>query len=303
MAILSLKHKICSVVPAEHEHEDVSVIVASAGADTDVDWKEYTYHNGEDADPTSSASVAFILFPSCLDEEEEDEVFTFSYPGIPAISIRGESDLGATKVFKVTGMAIWSAKRLSTFLTNYPGMVSGRRVLELGAGTGLAGIVAHHLRASKVVLTDGDAHALQNLRYNVTTNTTITGDSGSIVCPQLIWGERLDAFHSQYGSFDVILACDCIYMNKCIAPFWETVNRMLTIDRRERANVGDEINAPSNSDTGMSAVLVYVNTCPAQDTFDVFAEYAWKYGFEEFNWLDENTVERDVHFFRRQTPL
>ena len=43
------------------------------------------------------------------------------------------------------------------FLTIRPGVVKGCRVLELGAGAGLPGLVAARCGAAEVLLTDGDA--------------------------------------------------------------------------------------------------------------------------------------------------
>jgi len=275
------------IIKEESLKEPVDAVVEEVVLPSDIDWKEYNYHNGNTSeDASSSASPAFVLFPSAEEDEEDDDEFSFKYPGLPEIVLRGESDIGGTKVFKVTGMGIWSAKYLCKFLVSNPQLVQGRQVLELGAGTGLAGIVAHHLGASKVILTDGDLHALQNLRFNATKNT-----SPVVPCPQLIWGEEVEAFHRRYGSFQVILACDCIYMNKCIAPFWETVDRLLS-------GSSDRSESTVAKDDHVQSCLIYINTCPAQDTFDEFAGYAGQYGFEEFYKME--TVVRDVHFFRRK---
>ena len=70
-------------------------------------------------------------------------------------------------------------------------------------------------------------------------------------------------------------------MNKCVEPFWQTVDRMLDRGTNHDISRQDSSDATSPSSPSM---LVYVNTCPSQDTFDEFAEYGLQYGFEEFNW-------------------
>ncbi len=52
-----------------------------------------------------------------------------------------------------TGMTLWeSSKNLCTFLCENPDVVKDKSVIELGAGLGLAGIVAHKLGAKKVLV-------------------------------------------------------------------------------------------------------------------------------------------------------
>lgn len=278
------------VVPALEETSSEATCTDLA---RDVEWKEFNYHNGEGHATSSSTvkeskSAAFQLFPSQCDDDDdvddENDEFSFKYPGLPMITIRGESSMGNTKIFKVTGLGIWSSELLCEYLVKHSDLVRGRRVLELGAGTGLAGIVAHHLGAKRAVLTDGDIHALENMRHNAMQNTTTTtnpdDDDEVLPCPQLIWGDDLGVFAGRYGTFQVLMACDCIYMNKCLQPFWETVDALL-------------------DKTAQSSILVYVNTCPSQATLESFSDAGRSFGMEEFN-DDACTVAQDIHFFRRR---
>merc|ERR1719469_112706 len=60
-----------------------------------------------------------------------------------------------------TGLRMWScALLLARELTKAPELVAGRRVVELGCGCGLAGVVAALLGAS-VVLTDRDPECIE----------------------------------------------------------------------------------------------------------------------------------------------
>ena len=64
------------------------------------------------------------------------------------------------------GVALWpSAMALAHELATRPDEISGRKVLELGAGTGIPGIVAASL-GGRVVQTDRDELALQLCRRN-----------------------------------------------------------------------------------------------------------------------------------------
>ena len=59
---------------------------------------------------------------------------------------------------------------MKDYLLEHPTLLKDKYIVELGAGVGLCGIVAHKLGAKRVLLTDGDKTVLKNLRYNVQRN-------------------------------------------------------------------------------------------------------------------------------------
>jgi Lysine methyltransferase len=64
--------------------------------------------------------------------------------------------------------------------------------------------------SSYVYLTDGDTDALVQLRYNVRQNQR----SDRIHCQQLLWGTAsATAFAQTYGTVDVLLASDIVYVS------------------------------------------------------------------------------------------
>eukprot|EP00756_Hemistasia_phaeocysticola_P045924 Hpha_TRINITY_DN1967_c0_g1::TRINITY_DN1967_c0_g1_i1::g.31054::m.31054 len=90
-----------------------------------------------------------------------------------------------------TGGSCWpSALALSNALAQGEcGQVRGRRVLELGSGTGLVGLVAARLGA-QVCLTDLESEELQKLaQRNVDRNDV----GGSCEVSPLVWGRVPDA--------------------------------------------------------------------------------------------------------------
>jgi len=98
--------------------------------------------------------------------------------------------------------------------------------LELGAGLGLVGIVAHCLGAKQTVLTDGDTNTLKKMRENVKHNFDNGDDDtkNTISCRQLLWGnENSQSLKDAYGTFDTILASDVIYTPTSIDPLFDTV--------------------------------------------------------------------------------
>jgi predicted nicotinamide N-methyase len=189
----------------------------------DVFWREYNVHNiEEDVDQDEQASM-FQIFQ----EEEPLEMIDVSFAHLPPIQVRCQEDYTQS-----TGMALWlGAENLTRWLVEEnPDLVKDKKVLEVGAGVGLCGIAAFHLKASKVVLTDGDLDVLTNLRYNVEHNIITTNNNREehICCQQLIWGKNLQEFQATHGQFDIVLGTDLFYMARSLKPLFTTVDQLLT---------------------------------------------------------------------------
>ncbi|KAL7434788.1 hypothetical protein ACHAXM_004264 [Skeletonema potamos] len=177
----------------------------------------------------------------------------------------------AEQIWQSTGLTLW---RASHYLCEYQiiqhsshsnKLFTGTktRILELGAGLGLNGILAWRLMlllgnnnietfgGQEVCITDGDIDALVHLRENVERNRPRSNSNSSndnhnnsnnneeatsnnnckVTCHQLIWGkESSQKFLSQIAKnrkYNVILASDIIYSAVIVEPLWETVQTLL----------------------------------------------------------------------------
>mmetsp|Transcript_10564 Transcript_10564/g.15917 ORF Transcript_10564/g.15917 Transcript_10564/m.15917 type:complete len:330 (+) Transcript_10564:89-1078(+) len=75
------------------------------------------------------------------------------------------------RIFDSTGLTLWRAsKLLCDFMCSNTHYIEDKTVLELGAGLGLCGLLAYHLNATSVVMTDGDTDVLAEMRQNVNCN-------------------------------------------------------------------------------------------------------------------------------------
>ncbi|CAK0846257.1 unnamed protein product [Prorocentrum cordatum] len=108
-----------------------------------------------------------------------------------------------------------------------PGRASwrGARVLELGAGTGLAGLAAAAAGAS-ALLTDPQT-GLPVMNTNVALNrAAVSGAGGSVQAVAYDWLDDPPAEVAQ-GHWDVVLAADLVYSFASVAPFVDALARLV----------------------------------------------------------------------------
>ena len=119
-----------------------------------------------------------------------------------------------------TGTYAWpGGVALARYLVSAPGTARGKRVVELGCGTGAAGIMAQWLGAKRVVLTDGSPAVLENTRRNVERNVK----RGAEV-RRLRWGYAEDIAAAGPAAFDLVLAAEVAYQRETLPAFLATVD-------------------------------------------------------------------------------
>lgn len=112
---------------------------------------------------------------------------------------------------------VWDAAVvLCEYLSQHQQLVSGRRVLELGAGTGLAGMVA--AVAGGIVTVTERAEALQHLGAAVQSN--MGNSEHNIIVRELDWTHDHRDFPVDH---DVILGADIIYVQDTFPDLLRTL--------------------------------------------------------------------------------
>ncbi|TGZ59049.1 hypothetical protein CRM22_009298 [Opisthorchis felineus] len=113
------------------------------------------------------------------------------------------------------------AEALSQYIVKNCEQVDGRRILELGAGTGLCGLVASLCGASWVTFSDRD-HTLEGDLLRSAQSNGITQFDFSILdweFPTRYWRPR---------PFDLILASDTLFDKRVYEPFLRTAALLLS---------------------------------------------------------------------------
>jgi len=114
-------------------------------------------------------------------------------------------------------MAYWCIRNRHIF--------RGKRVCELGAGGGLAGLaVAICTEAKYVLLTDGNPVAADSLKHNVEMNRGLFPSSVTVESRLLAW-QRPQL--SAQDAFDIVIASDCLYFREHHFSLIDTIDRLL----------------------------------------------------------------------------
>ncbi|KAJ8255228.1 hypothetical protein GJAV_G00202540 [Gymnothorax javanicus] len=97
----------------------------------------------------------------------------------------------------------------------------GKAAIELGAGTGLVGIVAAILGA-RVTITDREP-AMELLQTNVQDNIP-PEQQGAVVVSELTWGQGLERY--PVGGYDIVLGADIVYMEETFPALLQTLEHL-----------------------------------------------------------------------------
>ncbi|MEE8164699.1 MAG: 50S ribosomal protein L11 methyltransferase [Myxococcota bacterium] len=87
-----------------------------------------------------------------------------------------------------------SGQALARFLLDRPDLVQGKRIVDLGAGSGIAGLAAARAGAARVVVLDRDPRARLAAQCNAELN-----------------GLEIEASHEIPGEWDLMLAADVLF--------------------------------------------------------------------------------------------
>ncbi|KAJ3743364.1 putative methyltransferase-domain-containing protein [Lentinula detonsa] len=120
------------------------------------------------------------------------------------------------------GGIVWPAGQiLSSYLIKRGSeLLQGRRVVELGSGTGLVGLIAAKLGAGRVWITD-QAPLLDIMQQNLSLNSL----QRNCIAAELDWGTSVPA---SLPLPDVILAADCVYFEPAFPLLVQTLDALAT---------------------------------------------------------------------------
>jgi hypothetical protein len=202
---------------------------------------------------SAMSSLLFSNVPSEADAAQQKAFVTYAFPHRSTDgSIPGDRTVTLLEARSVisssgtTGLRTWEAALLlGSYFASADGQSSirGKRVFELGAGTGMLSILcAKHLDIAGIVATDGDEAVVDTIKTNCFLNGLDFDDSSRCVVrtAALKWGRPIDktTFHEDYGmdAPDVLVGADVVSFSK-----WLYLVPMLITSYRHTTNPSSRV--------------------------------------------------------------
>lgn len=219
--------------------------------------------------------VATPLLPETL-ELQQKAVVTYRLSLLPdpacldILENRSLISAGGT-----TGLRTWEAAlHLGQFLCTNSSLIQGKRVLELGAGTGYLSIIcAKCLGAAHVTASDGSEEVVDSLPDNLVLNRVeYSHDPAAtgIVTPKLLkWGHALmgteEAAWNGGQKVDVVIGADVTYDSRVVPFLVATMRELIGLYPGVDIIIGDAQRNPSTLAAFLQAcreAQLQVTECP-----------------------------------------
>ena len=217
------------------------------------------------ADATKKSPVVYYV--SALEKAAVANIAT--PPLITLLENRATIAAGGT-----TGIRTWEAAlHLGAYLCQYPELVQGKRVLELGAGTGYVAVLcAKFLGTTACVATDGSPAVVDSLPANLELN-----GQGAVLSKELAWGPSPpDDWCDWAGDgFDTILGADITFdardMPDLLATIRWCLGGGLEDEKAVRAKAMGDLGADGHR---TQKTVLIAATERNKKTFDTFTQLA-----------------------------
>lgn len=147
-----------------------------------------------------------------------------NYPDLRNTFVR-ELELNDSTVLNIhqleegdAGCVVWDAALVLTKYLEKSQLLTGKRILELGSGTGVVGLYCSYNPDTQVVITDlPKLVPLMELNIEKNRHNLL----GNITAESLTWGEDISHFKPPV---DIVLVADCVYYQESINPLIQTIN-------------------------------------------------------------------------------
>jgi predicted nicotinamide N-methyase len=152
---------------------------------------------------------------------------TFNLTTVAFMPVTKLMQLSSTET-EISGQKVWCGSLgIAELFLNKREYVIGKQIIELGAGTGILGMLCKRLGAASVHLTDHDPKSLEHMAADCVRNNVEASVTRLDWFDPTLTALNIDTSSSDEGGV-VIIAGDVIYKSTLVTPFMETVSTLLT---------------------------------------------------------------------------
>jgi predicted nicotinamide N-methyase len=193
---------------------------------------------GQDYTPNEAYYVAFSVLGALKDyvipvltapltvtshaAESQEEVVPDPYE-YRLFPVKGKHVMLKEQICEIAGKVWDCALLLIRFFEREQISFTGKRVVDIGSGTGIMGLACRQLGANHVMLTDLDK-AQDLLRANIALNQA-PNEGEHVIAHRLFWGDQTQA-QALNPPVDLIVATDVIYEYKFLEPLIQTLTHL-----------------------------------------------------------------------------
>ena len=167
------------------------------------------------------------IFDAGINKEERQ--FNYGPHSIKLLCVPKENQ----HIDKWVPLVVWRAAEAFNEELIRPARASqlkSKRVVELGSGTGICGLLVAKISGSTTLLTDGSEDSVEALQESILLNDFEKDQRVESVLLQ--WGdiEGANQLVSAFGKFDVCVATDVIYEAAAVKPLLTSARELLSDD-------------------------------------------------------------------------
>lgn len=113
------------------------------------------------------------------------------------------------------------------YFKSHQEIIKNKKCLEISGGCGLISMGISLLGASEVICTELDDILQSNTKKNIENNKS-TSQFENVKLEPLDWRskEDLDRITKNYSDIDIIIACECLYVEAPFEPFLNTLIKL-----------------------------------------------------------------------------
>jgi len=195
------------------------------------------------------------------------------------------------------GARVWDcAVMVSKYCEKHKHLWQNKRIIEVGAGTGIVGLVLARLGAQNVMLTDLPVVVNHILKKQIDINWKIHSEK-NVKAKVLCWGKDVESYGERFSGYDYIVLSDMAAPHHLANDLAASLNALVRVNPNARILLGCNINRVITSPLLNSLIdsKFTVNKIPKHELHNGYvSDHIDLYWVVKENTLERSTVKASL---------